>query len=367
VLPFYAREFGASGTALGLLFTAYALGQFACAPLWGRLSDRIGRRRVMLVTIAGTALSLLGLGLAPSLAWLFAARLAGGAFAANVSLASAYVADATSEGERTRWMGLLGACFGVGFVLGPAIGGVLAPLGYSVPMLAAAGLAAANLVHAAIALREPPREAKAGAAAAAARVGALRDPLVQRLCLAWFALSVAVAQLETVFAFFMDDRFGWDAPQVAWILVAMAVAMGAVQGGGMKALAARYRERTLVVGGSLVLATAFLLIPAAPSVDLLLLALLAAALGRAVAQPPLMSLASIAATPGSRGAVMGAFQSSASLARVLGPAAAGWLYDHSLRAPFWLATALLLGVAVLARRLPHAAPAPALGGARAVG
>jgi DHA1 family tetracycline resistance protein-like MFS transporter len=138
VLPFYADRYGANGTVLGVIIAAYAAAQFVCAPIWGRLSDRIGRRPVMLMTIAGTALSLLFLGLADSVLTIFLARLLGGAFAANVSVASAYVSDVTAAEERTRWMGMLGASFGVGFVLGPAIGGVLAPYGYHVPMLTAA-------------------------------------------------------------------------------------------------------------------------------------------------------------------------------------------------------------------------------------
>ena len=120
VLPFWAREFGVDGTTFGLLTASYAAAQFAFAPLWGRLSDRVGRRPVLLATIAGTALSLLALALAPSLVWLFAARILAGAFAANVGVASAYIADVTPPEERTRWMGLLGASFGIGFVLGPA-------------------------------------------------------------------------------------------------------------------------------------------------------------------------------------------------------------------------------------------------------
>jgi multidrug resistance protein len=170
VLPFWAREFGASGTTLGLLLTSYAAAQFACAPLWGRLSDRVGRRPVMLATIAGTALSLLLLGLAPSLGWLFAARLLAGAFAANLGVASAYIADVTPPEERTRWMGMLGAAFGVGFVLGPALGGALAPFGYRWPALAAAGLAAANWLHAlaSCATRAPRRPAAGETARGAA-------------------------------------------------------------------------------------------------------------------------------------------------------------------------------------------------------
>jgi DHA1 family tetracycline resistance protein-like MFS transporter len=349
VLPFWAREFGASGTTLGLLLTSYAAAQFACAPLWGRLSDRIGRRPVLLATIAGTAASLLLLGLAPSLAWLFAARLLAGAFAANLGVASAYIADVTPPEERTRWMGLLGAAFGVGFVLGPALGGALAPFGYRWPMLAAAGLAAANWLHAFASLREPERHE---AAAAGGRAGALRDPLVRRLCVANFVFSVAVTQLETVFAFFMADRFGYDAAHVAGILIAMAVLMGAIQGGALKALSARFPERSLVLAGSLLLALGFLGVSPAPSVAWLLAALALCAVGRAVLQPSLMSLASVAAGGGARGATMGAFQASASLARVLGPLAAGLLYDRAHAAPFVLAAALVFAVALQARALP---------------
>ena len=120
VLPFWALEFGADAGSFGLLASSYAAAQFVFAPLWGRLSDRVGRRPVLLGTIAGTALAMLAVGLAPSLAWLFAARILAGAFAANVSVASAYIADVTPPEERTRWMGMLGASFGIGFVLGPA-------------------------------------------------------------------------------------------------------------------------------------------------------------------------------------------------------------------------------------------------------
>jgi DHA1 family tetracycline resistance protein-like MFS transporter len=356
VLPFYASEHGASATALGALLMAHAAAQFACAPLWGRLSDRVGRRRVMLGTIAGTAASLLLLGLAPSLAWLFVARILAGGFAANVGVASAYIADATPPEERTRWMGMLGASFGVGFVLGPAVGGVLSPFGYAVPMLAAAALAGANLVHAALALREPERrERAAGAERPAARAGALRRPLVRRLCAVNLAFAAAVTQLETVFAFFMRDRFGYDAAHVAGFLVAMAVLMGGIQAGGMRRLSARYRERTLVVAGSLLLAAGFLGLPPARSVALLLLPLSLCAVGRAILQPALMSMASLAAGARERGAVMGAFQASASLARVAGPLAAGWLYDRALGGPFVLASLLLLLVASQARALPEGA------------
>ena len=352
VLPFLAKQFGASGAELGVLVAAYSAAQFAMAPVWGRLSDRIGRRRVMLLTIAGTALSLLALGLSRSLAAMLAARLLGGAFAGNIGVAAAYIADVTPEAERTRWMGLLGASFGVGFVLGPAIGGALAPFGYSVPMLAAAGLAAANWLQAMLALREPPEHARAELARPPSRLGALLDPAVRRLCLAWLAFSLAVTQLETIFAYFMMDRFGYGAHQVAFILVGMAVVMGAIQGGGMRALAAHFGERTLVIAGSAALAGSFLVVPTLHSIGGLLAVLTVCAVSRAVVQPPLMSMASLAATVGNRGAVMGTFQSSGSFARAIGPLLAGALYDRALPLPFVLGSALLLAVALLGRTLP---------------
>jgi MFS family permease len=354
VLPFYADAFGASATTLGLLFTSYAAAQFVFAPVWGRLSDRIGRRPVMLMTVAGTALALLLLGLAPSLPWLFAARLLGGAFAANVSVASAYIADVTSDEERTRWMGMLGASFGIGFVLGPAIGGLLAPFGYAVPMLAAAALAGLNWIHAAVALKEPEGHVSqlSESAPQAGRLDVLRDASLRRLCLAYLGYSLAVTQLETVFAYFMKDRFDYGPREFAFILVAMAVLMGGIQGGGMKALSARFQERSLVVGGCLLLGFAFFVLPGAPSVALLLVPLALAAVGRAVSQPSMMSLTSLVATAETRGAAMGAFQASASLARVIGPLAAGLLYDRAQAAPFWLAGCLALAVALAGRSLP---------------
>lgn len=360
VLPFYARDFGVTATTLGLLMMSYAAAQFVCAPLWGRLSDRVGRRPVILFSVAGTSASLLFFGLAESILWLFVARVLAGGFAANVSVASAYISDVTNEDERTRWMGMLGASFGVGFILGPIIGGLLSPLGYRVPMLVAAGLAFINLIYAAFSLKEPDRHVDRGATAvSASRFSVLRGPEVRRLCLIYFVYSIAVSQLETIFAFFMIDRFEFDALEVAWIFVGMAIVMGGIQGGGMKPLSARYSEKQLVVTGSLLLGLGFVLLPSAPTWAVLLLPLALAAVGRAITQPPLMSLTSMVATSDTRGVVMGTFQSSASLARVVGPVLAGLLYDVAEPGPFYLAAALMGLAFLLSRRLPERGDEPA--------
>lgn len=380
VLPYWAKALNASGFELGLLISGYAAAQFLCAPLWGRLSDRIGRRPVMLFTIAGTSLSLLALGLAGSLAGLFAARFCAGAFAANVSVASAWIGDVTTPEERTTWMGRVGACFAIGFTLGPALGGPLGSISYATPMFFAAGLAAANLVLAAFVLREPTRNGvgagaeedaaggggkdalSAGAPGAPMRTGLaglLQNRVLMRLCIAYLVFSLAITQLESMFQYLVIDLFGWSLLTVSLVLVLMAVWTGGIQGGAMRPLSKRYAERGLVLSGALLLAAGFVLLPMAPGAVpgfMLLLAVLAT--GRGIAQPALMGMASQHADPARLGAAMGVFQSSASLARVFGPAAAGRLFDIAPALPFWLAGVLMLVVAFLARALPGRSTAP---------
>ncbi len=349
VLPFLVDAFGARGTELGLLVAAYAGMQFLFAPIWGRLSDRIGRRPVMLVTILGSGGALLLAGLAPSLPWLFAARFLGGVFAANISVAGAYITDATDEAERTRWMGVLGACFAVGFTLGPAIGGLLGPLGYHVPLLVAAGMAGANFLWAVVVLEEP--ESRAPATPDQTRE-VLSSPLVRRISWANLFFALAVTQLETVFALLMKNRFGYDLMEVAFILVGMAVVIGAIQGGGMRALAARFGERQLLHAGAVLMVLAFVAIPLAPTVALLLLPLTVSAVGRGICQPSMMSIASAFSTASTRGAVMGTFNSRAALARAIGPIPAGLLFDLSMGIPFFLAALLLCGMLACSRGFP---------------
>ncbi len=349
ILPYLAESFGASATVLGVLLTCYSGMQFLFAPVWGRISDRVGRRPVMLVTIAGTSLALLALGLAPSLFWLFVARLLGGLFSANISVATAYVGDLTEGPERTRWMGLIGAAFGIGFILGPAIGGLLAPYGYQVPMFAAAGLAAVNFVYGLATLREPPALQTADRPAAALL---LPPPgTVRKLCASSFVFTFGVSQLETVFAFFMIDAFGYDAREVAYILVMMALIMAVIQGGAIRRLAARFGERRLIHAGTALLAVSLAAVPWMPTIALLLVPLAVASVGRAFVYPSLLGLVSVAAAPEDRGLVMGAFQSSASLARVLGPLVAGLLYDVYFASPFLLAGALMIPVFAIATTL----------------
>jgi len=353
ILPYYAKSLDTSPTTLGFLLAIYPAFQFVFSPIWGRLSDRIGRKPVMLATILGSAGALLLLGLSNSLLGLFAGRILGGVFGANISVATAYVADITREEERTRWMGMVGACFGIGFVLGPAIGGLLAPsldgswpasalfgatlsahiepFGYGIPMLLAAAMAAINFGFASWALVEPDRHENREPGAS--RLEVLRDPAVRRFCTINLIFSLAVTQLETIFAYFMIDRFRFDAMQVAFILVGMAVLMGGVQGGAIRPLAARFGERKLMLAGFALMAVSLLAIPLMPTVSWTLLPLALSAIGRGIGQPPILSLVSMTAAPAERGSVMGTFQ-----------------YDGG---PFVLAAVLMFAAWLMAIRLPR--------------
>jgi predicted MFS family arabinose efflux permease len=302
----------------------------------------------MLATIAGTAASLLALGFADSLLGIFVARIFSGIFGANISVATAYLSDVTDDEDRTRWMGMIGASFAVGFTLGPPIGGLLAKISYGTPMLFAAGLSFVNLAWAAIQLYEPERHAPREDRDLTNRLDVLRIPAIRRVCLVYFLFSVAVTQLETTFAFFMSHRFDYDVLGVAMVMFAMAIVMGGIQGGGMKRLAKRFAERRLVLIGLTLMAVGFAVLPLAGSVTLLMLPLMLAAVGRGISQPPMMGLASLSAEAGTHGMVMGVFQSSASAARVVGPVLAGALYDLGQGLPFWMAAGLVSAAAAIA-------------------
>jgi DHA1 family tetracycline resistance protein-like MFS transporter len=357
ILPYYADMFGASGTVLGLLLATHAAMQFLFSPVWGKLSDRIGRRPVMLITIAGTALSLYLLGMAQSLAWLFVARALSGFFSANISVAVAYLTDVTDESERTHWMGMIGASFSVGFILGPALGGLLAPYGLGVPMYTAAGMAAINFLYAVFALREP--EERANSEGRPPKPSAIfKDRVVAQLCLTNFLFTLGVCQFESMFAYLMKDLFDWDASQVAWILVMMGLWAAIIQATGLRGLASRFGERALLATGVLWMALAYPVVPHSWSIGVMLVPLAVMAVGRAIAQSPMISLVSMRAARDTRGATMGTFQSAASLARVAGPMIAGVLYDASMPLPFYLAGALFGTSFVLTLRLKAGARQP---------
>src|SRR3990167_3392392 len=212
ILPYYAKSFGASATILGILMMSYSVMQFLFAPFWGQISDRVGRRPILLMSILGIGLSMILVGFAQSLLWLFVGRILAGIFGANISTAAAYIADVTTPEERAKGMGLIGAAFGLGFLFGPALGGLLSHWGYGTAAYVAAGLSFGNFIFAYLKLEEPPlaaevRQKHRNHFNKNFYLQTLSNPKTGLVVLMFFLVTFGFAQLETTFALFLLSRF----------------------------------------------------------------------------------------------------------------------------------------------------------------
>jgi multidrug resistance protein len=347
LLPLYAKEFGASGLQVGLLMTTYSAAQLIAAPLWGRLSDRVGRRPVLLVSLCGSTLSYAIAALSGSLWLLFVARLLGGVSGGNLSAAQAYVADVTSPEERARGMGLIGAAFGVGFVIGPAIGGALVGFGAWVPFAGAALLCGVNLAWTFISLPEPPRPA--GATRAVRGLGwkqllvAVRQPRLLSLLLLFFCATFALANLEATFALATNRLFGYGNRENAFLFTYIGLMLAFTQAVLVGRLARRLGEPALVVLGLLVTVGGLFAVPYAHNLWHLLAILGLFSFGSGISSPSIASLISKAVGAEVQGGVLGAGQSAASLARVIGPACGGFFFDRfGVHAPYLLGATVMI-------------------------
>jgi MFS family permease len=366
VLPFLAKEardtFGVSEFVATLLGSVYSLMQFAFVPVWGRVSDRVGRRPVLLWSIAGTALTMAGLGTGiawgSSVLWLFAARIFGGIATANLGTASAYIADITKPQDRAKGMGLIGMAFGLGFIIGPGIGGALAKIEVggrhgAAPCFVAAALSAANLIWALFGVAESlPPERRAGAPRrklAPLNVEALREafalPGVPLAIGVNFLVVLSFTNLDQTFTFYCGDLFGIDEQGTGYVLAFIGVVAAIVQGGLVRALAKRFAEATLMRAGTLTQAAAFAGLVGAGgtrSGAMLYASGALLAVGNGLTQPTTSAFISRRAPPDRQGATLGTNQSFASLARTFGPATGGWLYAYAgPRAPY---TAAAIGM-----------------------
>jgi MFS family permease len=346
ILPYYAEAYGANGLTLGWLLAIYSAMQLVFAPLWGRLSDAYGRRPILVATILGQGASLLVLGFAPSLAWLFVGRALAGICGANLSTAAAYIADVTPEEGRARGMGVIGAGFGLGFIFGPAIGGLLSHWGYGTPMFVAAGVALAAGVFAWARLPEPHlepglRQQHRRSLDRSAIRESLGDGRTRIAILLFFVLTLAATQTETAFALFLESRHGYGAREAGLLLGFTGLVMAGVQGGLIGPLSRRFGEAWLVALGALALGAALVVFATTSQLALIVVSLAFLGFGMGLTHPSLQSLASRGAAPGRQGATMGVYQSAGSLARVAGPPVAGFLYDvHGAAVPFLAAAAL---------------------------
>lgn len=371
LLPIYSQAYGASGTALGLLFSSFSLMQLIFAPFWGRLSDKVGRRPVLIGGLIGTSISYVMFGLAEGMTMLFVSRMLAGFFGANVATAQAYVADVTTPAERAKGMGMIGAAFGLGFTFGPLIGGFMVQWSMAMPGFFAAGLSLASAIVAVVMLQEPARHRDD-----AARVfgfdtvrEAMRQPRVGTVLLLYFVALLAFSGFESMFIRFglarFPEAFGISsaitdpsvdqvigaAKEAGVYMFAIGLLAALIQGGFIRRLVPRYGETKLIIAGPFLLGLGFLIVGVAPNWWLVIAGCAVMPMGFGVNNPSLQGLLSRAVTPDHQGAFLGLNQSLGSLARVVGPLIAGLVFDLAGPAqPFFLSAALLAVATVLALR-----------------
>ncbi len=360
ILPFYANTapFNATPFQIGLLFAVYSWMQFFFAPVLGRISDHYGRRPILLVSILGSALGYFLIGIAETLFLVFLGRIIGGITGANISTAQAYIADVTSRENRAKGMGLFGAMFGLGFILGPAIAGILSKYGIHVPFYFAAGLSLANAVALYFFLPESIRpgatpDVSAGRNRIVDLLATLKRPLVGTLNLLYFLLVTAFSIMTYAFVLFTAHRYGYNAEQNGYLFAYVGLIAIIGQGVLFNLFAERFGEAKLTVVGCLLMVAALYWMPYLGPLSGGLAGLLAAcavlSIGNAMASPSLTSLVSKISGDHEQGSSLGLLQSGASLARAIGPMiggvllnnAANSLDDFTITRTFWTAAAIM--------------------------
>jgi multidrug resistance protein len=331
ILPLWAETFGASPVQIGLITASYAVMQLLFAPVWGRLSDRHGRRPIILISLAGSAVSALMIGLAGTLLVLWIARVLQGIAGASYAAAQAYVADVTTKEERARGMGMIGAAFGLGFILGPAFGAIFSAVDERLPFFVAAGLAALNLL---IAHRRLPESRRPGASEAPApRLATVRRALASRELgpLVWlsFLATFAFVGMESTFALFGERRFDYDAVEMGLLFTYIGVLAAFGQGVLVGRVVARWGESRVLIAGLVGTAAGLAVTAIAHDLWVLLVGLLVLAIASGLVFATTTALISLAAHEREQGVVLGLNASVGSAARILGPVVAGVLFQHA--------------------------------------
>lgn len=370
--PYLARMFHATPLMIGLLMSVYSLMQFLFAPVWGQLSDRVGRRPVILISLVGGSLSHLGFGFATSMTGLLLARAFAGMFGGNISTAMAYIADITTEKDRSKGMGMIGAAFGLGFILGPVIGGLFAsvgkhlgstpPLGESFPALIASGICFVNFLFALKFLPESRKsDSKAQAKTHRFRKiwNAVSQPLLGTLMLLVFLNGFAMAHIEASLFLFVQDKFGWSLEQASFGFGYIGVILVFTQGYLIRKLLPKKGERNLLIAGLVLSGLGFGLISLSHGLALVAIGVTALGFGNGLVNPSLNGSVSLVSGAEVQGNNLGVSQSLSSLARILGPVTGGYLYQSMGNwVPFAAAAGFaFLGAAiafVIRERLPHA-------------
>ncbi len=353
ILPLWAHHFGATATEIGILSATYSLMQVIFAPVWGRLSDRAGRRPVILITLLGSCVSAFMIGIAHTLLLLFVARIINGVSGASYAAAQAYVADITTDESRARGMGLIGAAFGIGFIIGPALGAGLSLVSDAAPFFFASGLAGVNLV---LAWRLLPESRRPGSLTAPmGRWAMMRHALTSRRLapLVWmsFIATFAFVGMEATFALLGAYRFGYGEGAMGMLFAFVGLAAAVGQGLIVGRAVARYGETQVMVWGLIGTAVGLALLAVAFNIVVVLIALAILGVFSGLAFATLSALISHAAPVDMQGGVLGVAASSSGLARVGGPIVAGALFEYiNPSAPLAFGAALAAVCVVVATR-----------------
>jgi MFS transporter, DHA1 family, multidrug resistance protein len=336
VLPFYAEELGASPTELGLLMAVYSVMQLIFAPFWGRLSDRIGRKPVMMLGIFGLSLSFIFTALATELWMVFAARIFGGALsAANMPTAMAYVADITTEEERGKGMGLIGASTGLGFVFGPAIGGIFSKTSLSAPFYVAGISSFLTLFLVFFVLKESLRH-NGNTQHQVNRVYAIKQILSSPLAVLFFLqlfVTLSLSGLEASFAYFASEVAELEPDKLGYIFMIMGLASAIVQGGLAGKLMKKFGEGLVIQLGIIISAIGFFLILFTKDFITAAIFLSIFGIGNGIIRPSVSSLLTKKHTSG-HGKITGLLSSFDSLGRIIGPPLGGWLFSIAIGLPY---------------------------------
>lgn len=357
LLPFFAASLDADPWQVTLMFSAYSLGQFFAEPLWGRLSDRMGRRPILIATIAANVIGYLALAFAPNIWFAIAIRLFTGFGAGNVSTVQGYVADVTPPAYRAGRLGLIGAAFGAGFIIGPAMGGLLAqdgvgPEGYRLPLFVAAGMAALATLGVILFVKE---SRKPGAAEGprprlrAAMSEARRDPVISRVVLVTFVYMGAFAGMESTFGLWSAAKFDWGARETGLLFLVIGVVAAVAQAFLTGRLARRFGEDKLLAFGMLLFGACLAIQTLHSEPWLVPVFTGLGALGQSLAYPCIAALISRRADPERQGAFLGLNMAAGSAARIAGPALAGVLFTtFGPDMPLWIGALLVVPAAIMA-------------------
>jgi len=358
VQAYIVREYNSDATTVGLLTVIYAAAQFIAAPILGLISDRVGRRPVLLICLLGSAIGYFIFGIGGALWVLFLSRLIDGITGGNLSVATAYVADVTPPEKRAQNFALIGAAFGFGFMLGPALGGMLGNISLALPAFVAGGLSLLNLIFGFFVLPESlPKEARAGQKRSdlnpfTAMVEMFRVPNLGGLLASNFIFLFAFAGMTTNIAVFLIEKFDVQPFQFALVFALAGVVNIVVQGGLIRVLAPRYGEKRLAMVGLSIIAVGWVAMVSVPAMWMVYVLAAISSVGSAFAMPTLSALASNRVTQNQQGKLAGVSTSIGGLANVVGPLWAGAAYDYLMPgAPYWSSAAFLLIALLMVARV----------------